>query len=117
MKFKINNMEWEIVEANQEEIKQEMKKHFDKPDEEGKYFGVTYLDTQKIFLDKDLHIQRKRNTLLHELAHCYIGSFITHLGNKQYIEEDIADILANSHDIIREIVDEYFVKEKNNENT
>lgn len=112
MKFKINNMEWEIKETSQEEIKEEMKRHFDKPEEEGKYFGITYLDTQTIFLDKDLHPNRKRNTLLHELAHCYIGSYITHLGNKQYIEEDIADILANSHDIIREIVDCYFKENK-----
>lgn len=68
---------------------------------------MTYADIQTIFLDKDLCSDRKRSTLLHELGHCYIITYITHQ-DKNYNEEDVADIVANSHDIIRNIVDKYF---------
>lgn len=44
-------------------------------------------------------IDRKKSTLIHELAHCYIDNYITHC-DKQYTEEDVADIVANLHDII-----------------
>lgn len=107
MKFKINNKNWQIKELSQEEMKEELKKHCEMPTEQGKYFGLTYFDVQIIFLDKDLCLDRKKSTLLHELGHCYIGTYITHT-EKQYNEEDVVDILSNSHDIIRNIVDKYF---------
>ncbi len=107
MKFKINNKNWNIKEIPQEEMRQELKKHNDSQGEFGKYFGLTYFDIQTIFLDKDLCQDRKRSTLLHELGHCYIGTYITHI-DKQYTEEDVVDIISNSHDIIRNIVDKYF---------
>ena len=50
---------------------------------------------------------RKKATLIHELTHCYIDNYITHC-DKQYTEEDVADIVANSYDIIHEIVEQYF---------
>lgn len=49
----------------------------------------------------------KRSTLLHELGHCYIITYITHQ-DKNYNEEDVVDIISNSHDIIRNIADKYF---------
>jgi len=112
MKFKINNKSWQIKELSQEAMKEEFKKHYERPIKQGKYFGLTYFDIQTIFLDKDLCLDRKRNTLLHELGHCYIGTYIT-LTDKQYSEEDVVDIISNSHDIIRNIVEKYF--EVNNE--
>lgn len=107
MKFKINNKTWEIKELSQEDMKAELKKHYDTVESNGKYFGLTYADIQTIFLDKDLCPERKRSTLLHELGHCYIVTYITHQ-DKNYNEEDVTDIISNSHDIIREIVDKYF---------
>lgn len=109
MKFKINNKNWQIKELSQQEIREELKKHNDALVEFGKYFGLTYFDTQTIFLDRDLCLDRKRSTLLHELGHCYIGTYITHI-DKQYSEEDVVDIISNSHDIIKSIVDRYFNK-------
>lgn len=109
MNFKMNNKNWTIVELSQEEMREELKKHNDKVEEYGKYYGLTYADIQTIFIDKDLCEERKRTTLLHELGHCYIVSFITHL-YKNYNEEDVVDIISNSHDIVREIVDKYFKK-------
>lgn len=112
MEFKINNRTWNIVEMTQEEIKAEMKKHYDKPDDEGKYFGLTYSDIQTIFLDKDLCQEQKRTTLIHELTHCYIESFITHMSNKEFSEEDVCDIVSYSHYIIKDVVDQYFKEVK-----
>lgn len=107
MKFKINNKTWEIKELSQKEMREELKKHNDCLEEYGKYYGLTFADIQTIFLDKDLCTERKRSTLLHELGHCYILTYITHQ-SKNYNEEDVADIISNSHDIIRNIVDKYF---------
>lgn len=115
MKFKINNREWKITEASQEAIKN--KQNIRRANEEEniksidtRYYGITYCDEQKIYIDEDLPKDRKKATLIHELAHCYIDNYITHC-EKQYTEEDVADIVANSYDIIHEIVEQY---ERNN---
>lgn len=115
MKFKINNREWKIIEASQQAIKN--KQNIRRANEEEniksidtRYYGITYCDEQKIYIDEDLPKDRKKATLIHELAHCYIDNYITHC-DKQYTEEDVADIVSNSYDIIHEIVEMYF-KEK-----
>lgn len=109
MKFKMNNREWEIIELSQEEIRKHIEeyKYDGNPEEKGKYFGQTYYDEQKIYLDKDLHKEQKRQTLMHELMHCYIGSYLA-TNNNGYTEEYLCDISANSHDIIHKIVEDYF---------
>lgn len=108
MKFKMNNREWEIRELSQEEIRQHIKdyKYDGEPIEVGKYFGQTYFDEQIIYIDKDLHIEQKRQTLMHELMHCYIGCYLYEF--KGFDEENVCNISANSHDIIHEIVERYF---------
>ena len=63
-------------------------------------------DEQTIYIDKDLHIEQKRQTLMHELMHCYIGNYL--YSTKEYTEEDLWNISANSHDIIHKIVEDYF---------
>lgn len=112
MKFEINSCVWIIKEVTQEDIKKEMETRYNRhiegePCNEGRYFGTTYHDMQIIYLDKELPIDRKKKTLLHELTHCYIGSYITHM-DKTYCEEDICDIVSNSYDIINKIVEKYF---------
>lgn len=112
MKFKMNNMNWEIKELSQKDIKDIVNKRKANEEEnvnsiDTRYYGITYHDELVIYLDKDLHIDRKRKTLAHELAHCYISSFVTHQ-EKQYDEEMLADIISNSIDIINEIVEQYF---------
>lgn len=118
MKFKINGIDWKIEEKRQEEIKTLLnQKRADEKEDikntENRYLGLTYQDDLIIYLDRNLPEQRKRLTLLHELTHCYIGTFITHC-DKQYSEEDVCDIVSNSHDIVKNIVDNYFRKEKEN---
>lgn len=109
MKFKINGRTWKIKELSQEEIRQHKAdyKYDGNVAETGKYYGETYFDEQTIYLDKDLHEEQKRFTLMHELGHCYIGTFICHQ-DKQYNEEEVVDLISNSHYIIHKIVEDYF---------
>lgn len=116
MIIEINNISWEIEELTQEQIKIIQNERNAKEDENIKsisdrYLGITYTDINKIYIDKNLPEDRKRKTLLHELTHCYIESFITHT-EKQYTEEEVADIVANSFYIIKDIIEKYFKKEE-----
>lgn len=112
MKFKINNREWAIKEVSQEAIKNMQNIRRANEEEnlkatDTRYYGVTYCDIQKIYIDEDLPLDRKKAALIHELTHCYIVNYITHQ-EKNYDEEMVADIVSNSYDIIHEIVDRYF---------
>lgn len=113
MKFKMNNIEYEIKEVSQAEYK-EYRKNEDKQTactetdtNTGVYFGATHNYQNIIFLDKELPLDRKRRTLMHELMHCYIAEYVTHQ-EKTYTEEDVADLSSDSHDIIHKIVEDYF---------
>ena len=110
MKFKINDRTWEIKEMSQEYIRQHMIDYkYDGTVGEGKYYGQTYYDEQIIYIDKDLHPEQKRQTLIHELTHCYIGCYFFNIHD--CTEEDICNISACSHDMVHKIVEDYF-KEK-----
>ena len=121
MKFRMNNIEFEIKEVSQKEYREYRKAEdamtCDEEDSntKGTYFGATHCYQDIIFLDKALPLDRKRKTLMHELTHCYIAECVTHQ-EKQFNEEDVADISANAHDIIHKIVEDYFkpiIMEKN----
>lgn len=77
MNFVMNGRTWKIVELSQDKIREEYKKYkYDGEPEQGKYFGLTYFDSQTIYVDADLHIQQKKQTLRHELMHCYLGCYV-----------------------------------------
>ncbi len=103
MKFKMNDRDWEI-----KEISQEMFAPTDDPREQGDCYGLCAYNEQVIYLWKDLHIQQKRKTLMNELMHCYIGSYISFEDIDEYNEDVLCNISANSHDIIHKIVEDYF---------
>lgn len=108
MNFKINNRDWKIVELSQDEMRNVIKNYkYDGEPKEGKYFGLTYIDSQIIYIDEDLCKQQKRQTLLHELMHCYIGSYLFS-NSRDYTEEDLCNISSCSHDIINKIINDYF---------
>lgn len=113
MKFKINGIKFEIVEIDQLDYKKFRVKDDEQEGLEisevnkGVYFGATHHKSCKIYLDKNMPKDRKRKVLLHELTHCYIYEFIGH-ELQNFTEEDVADIVANSHDLIHKIVEDYF---------
>ena len=102
MKFKMNNCFYEIKEVSQEELQREIA-----DEEDGYYYGQTRFQKQIILMDKDLSIERKRKTLIHELTHIYIREYLTTI-DISHDEEVLCDIHANCHDIIHEIAEDYF---------
>lgn len=101
MKFKMNNREWEIKEISQEQFEPTT-------EEEGSCFGLCAYEEQTIYLWKDLCLEQKRQTLMHELLHCYIGCYISFEDIGNYPEDVMCNICSNSHEIIHEIVEKYF---------
>ena len=117
MKIMINNIEYQIKEMSQKDYKEFRKKEDEDAGSEitdttkGIWYGASHHYQNIIFLDASLNKDRKRKVLIHELTHCYISEYITHQ-EQQYTEEDVADISANSHDIIHKIVEDYFNENK-----
>ena len=70
------------------------------------YFGMFLPFEQKVWLNKDMTNEQKKTTLIHELTHCYIWSYMTNLETLN--EEDVCNIHMNSHNIIHKIVEDYF---------
>lgn len=106
MTFEMNNSIYEIKEVSQEELSELIADEGD-----GYYYGQTRFQTQTILIDKDLSIERKRKTLIHELTHVYIREYIT-TRDVDLNEEILCDIHANAHDIIHNIITGYFSKNK-----
>lgn len=104
MKFKMNNSIYTIEEVSQEELQKEIADEND-----GYYYGQTRFQKQIILIDKNLSVERKRKTLIHELTHVYIREYLT-TRNISPDEEVLCDIHANCHDIVHEIIENYFDK-------
>ena len=100
MDFIMNGKRYTIIEVPQEDLQKEH------GETKGTYFGLTIPSRQEIWLWKELKQEQKRATLLHELFHCYVMNYIT-FNECNYDEDTWADISANSHDIIHEIVKRY----------
>lgn len=102
-KFKMNDRTLEIKEVDKEWLLEELKKEYDN----AVYcFGLTRYSTQVIYLNNGLCNDVKKQTLYHELMHCYIWNYIHSFS--EISEEALCDISANSHDIIHKIVEDYF---------
>lgn len=109
MKFKMNNRTWDILELDQKKFWEADGKI--QTEKDGDFFGRCLFKDQEIWLDKELTTEQKRQTLMHELMHCYIGSYLTY-NVDSYTEDTLCDISANSHDIIDKIVNDYFKEVK-----
>lgn len=108
MKFEINGREWRIKEVEQEVFWEDDGEDYkEKKKDGGYYFGRTKFATEEIWLCKDLSDGQRRKTLIHELVHCYRGSYIGFNTIDGGDEELWCDIISNSHDIIEEIVSSY----------
>ena len=113
MKFKINDREWEIRETDINGLREQYNKDLveEERDKKSFFYGLCTLSEQLILLNKNVHIERKKKTLYHELMHVYKDVFI---GNQefQFNEEELCDISANSHNIIHKICEDYFKENK-----
>ena len=120
MEFSFGDIDWKIIEVSQKEIKEKYNiRKAEKEESEDvnslstRYYGATFYDEGVIYIDRDIQEDRKKKTLLHELTHTYINENITHQ-SKQYDEEDVCDIVANSHSYVTAILEEYFKRKKGN---
>lgn len=104
MKFTMNNREWEILEVEQKEM---CDLYGEEVSNYNKYFGITVPEEHKIYLWNDIPLEEKRKTLIHELTHCYLFSYIS-FNNINFSIDDFCDINGNSHDIIHKIIEDYF---------
>ena len=101
MKFEMNGVEYTIKEVEQKEFWD-----YQVDEQDGYYYGQSHFQTQEVWIDKDLPAEKKKKTLYHELTHVYIREYLTSRDIEPN-EEILCDIVANSHDIIHEIVENY----------
>ena len=106
MKFKMNDRDWEIKEVEQKKMRE-----IEEDNGKNTYFGLTVYDEQVIYLWEELPTQQKRQTLLHELFHCYLGVYVS-FQELELKEELVCNLVANSHDIIHKIAEDYFNRKK-----
>ncbi len=111
MKFKMNDREWIIKEVEQEKFWEDDNK-LDEMNNDSYFFGRTKFDKQEIWIWGKISKEQKRKTLYHELLHCYRGSYVCFADLSNCDEDFWCDLSANSHDIIHNIVEDYFKKEK-----
>lgn len=104
MNFKMNELEWTIKYASAEEVKAMFTD--DNPD--SYYFGCMTRSTQEILINKDVPKDKQRQTLYHELMHCYIYCYLSDEMGINDLEEGICDISAKSHNMIHKIADDFF---------
>ncbi len=102
-KFMMNNRTWTIEEVDKDWLLEEYRKEY----ESATYcFGVTKYSIQTIYINDELCFEVKKQTLYHELMHCYLWSYVHNFNTIG--EEALCDISANSHDTIHAIVNGYF---------
>lgn len=102
MKFEMNNRTWYIKEVSKQFLDEKYATV-----EDGEMFGITDYQEQIIYLWEELHQEQKRQTLIHELTHCYIGCYMSFEDMEWHVDV-ICNLVGNSHDIIHEIVKNYF---------
>lgn len=105
--FGMNSHRWYVEEIPREEIKKIYSYITGDKDIETVY-GLTNFEQKRIYLNKELCQDKKRQTLMHELMHAYIDEFVSQ--EIDFNEETLCNISANAHDIIERIVQDYFVK-------
>lgn len=101
MKFEMNNSYYAIKEVSQEELQKEIADEND-----GYYYGQTRFPKQIILIDKDLSVERKRKTLIHELVHAFINSY--GFNDYDFKEENVCYFFETYGDDILKIAEDYF---------
>ena len=112
MKFKIRDYELEIIEVDETN-----NEFYDSDKNQLKLYGNFKEDKQTINLFTNLSFERKRETLMHELAHAYMNIYYPtfFLKNSKIDDEFVCYFLATWSEEIIEITDRYFKEKKNGE--
>lgn len=112
MKFKINNLDWEIIKLDNcafHELRRELGKQQNEQLREDMFcYGFTNPVEQKIYLNTILCEQQLRQTLIHELIHCWLWSYGA--SYTSYSEDALCDTVSASYDFIHKIIDEILSK-------
>lgn len=110
MKFKINNDKWEIKELDTRTLCE----RFDGDENEFLYGFCSYTENV-IYLNNMLTLDRKRNTLIHELTHCWTMSNGWGFSGDTD-RETICNIVACSNYFINDITNKYFNRRREMKN-
>ena len=97
MNFVVNNLEWTMnfVDADKAFL-----------NENGNtILGLTEYVSQTISIRKGMSEQLTRNTVIHELCHCFLFSF--GFCSESYDEEAICNLFGSHADSILELTDEF----------
>lgn len=70
-------------------------------------YGTCHHNRNMIYLDETLTLERKKQTLKHELTHAFISSFLLEQ-RETYTEEMLCEFVAIYSEKINEIVENYF---------
>lgn len=106
MKFKMNDLEFEIKYASANEVKAV----FNDESPESYYYGATTLSEQRILINREVSKEKQRETVYHELMHCFIYCYL--MEGMQFDEEGLCNISSKSHNIIHNIAEKFIKKVK-----
>lgn len=98
MRFKANKLNWTIEYADED--------HISMNDEGGIYFGRAVYLEQKIFIRTGMSTELTRETVIHELVHCFLFSYGIK-GTEKYSEEQMCVFIGAHADSIIEITDKF----------
>lgn len=100
MKFTANKLEWSIeyIDADNVQVN----------NEDGCFLGLTDYLEQKIIIRSGMTEQMTRQTVIHELCHCFMMSFAVH--TNCYDEEQICNFIGAYLDDISELTDKFMKK-------
>lgn len=102
--FNINNNKWNVIEKEKEELLGTYNKEHE--DEAYFVFGLTSYSKHEIWINKEMCLEQKINTLKHELTHCYIWSHGLY-NAPHYTNEMVCDIVSSCNDFINEVIKQY----------
>ena len=100
MKFIVNKLEWSIKHVNEDKV---LLNHEDET-----FLGLTDYIKQTISIRKGMSEQLTRQTVIHELCHCFLFSF--GISTESYDEEQVCNFFGSHADTILDLTDKFMKK-------
>lgn len=98
MRFKANNLTWNIDFVNEDKSLMNS--------DNGMYFGLTEYQSQQISIRTGLSKEMTRETVIHELVHCFLFSFGV-CGFGSLNEEQVCNFVGSHLDKIHDITEKF----------